>query len=170
VLCHGLCHNPAIPERVGASAAVSLSHTQKAVNVHETRMNTASLCRSASLRIGQLQFTPGNGMEEVIGSIPIRSTNYFNPLAPPPFRNFVANSRTTPRTGFRSISDGTETAILPKSSGGSRTRRGMAAAEPSSYSRIPVPLHGPAQPTIHSCGCTRGYQAPSFHIDRRQLT
>jgi len=37
-------------------------------------------------------------MEEVIGSIPIRSTNYFNHLAPPPFRDFVANPKTLPCT------------------------------------------------------------------------
>ena len=29
-------------------------------------------------------------MEEVIGSIPIRSTNHLNHLAAPPFRDFVA--------------------------------------------------------------------------------
>jgi len=31
-----------------------------------------------------------NGMEEVIGSIPIRSTNHFNNLEAPPFLDFVA--------------------------------------------------------------------------------
>jgi len=39
-------------------------------------------------------------MEEVIGSIPIRSTNYFSQLGAPPFRDFVANFKTTPRVGF----------------------------------------------------------------------
>jgi hypothetical protein len=34
-----------------------------------------------------------HGMEEVIGSIPIRSTKYFNHLEAPPFRDFVANSK-----------------------------------------------------------------------------
>src|ERR1700722_11146199 len=38
-----------------------------------------------------------HGMEEVIGSIPIRSTNYFNHLAPPPFRDFVASLSQTPK-------------------------------------------------------------------------
>ena len=42
-------------------------------------------------------------MEEVIGSIPIRSTNYFRHLGVPPFCDFVANSKTTPRTGFVGI-------------------------------------------------------------------
>jgi len=32
-------------------------------------------------------------MEEVIGSIPIRSTNRFKHLEAPPFRDFVANSK-----------------------------------------------------------------------------
>jgi hypothetical protein len=32
-----------------------------------------------------------HGMEEVIGSIPIRSTNYFKHLEAPPFRDFVAS-------------------------------------------------------------------------------
>src|SRR5271170_4762910 len=36
-------------------------------------------------------------MEEVIGSIPIRSTNHFNHLAPPPFRDFVASLSQTPK-------------------------------------------------------------------------
>ena len=73
-LCHGLCRNPAIPARVGALLAVSLRYTRKAVNTPETRMNTASPCRSGSLRICPFQFTLGNGMEEVVGSIPTRST------------------------------------------------------------------------------------------------
>jgi len=48
-LCHGLCHNLAIPAGVGPSLAVSLTYTRKAVNVRETRMNTALPCRSVSL-------------------------------------------------------------------------------------------------------------------------
>jgi len=39
-------------------------------------------------------------MEEVIGSIPIRSTKHLNHLEAPPFRNSVANSKTTPWTGL----------------------------------------------------------------------
>jgi len=39
-------------------------------------------------------------MEEVIGSIPIRSTNHFKHLEAPPFCGLAANSKTTPRTGF----------------------------------------------------------------------
>ena len=74
VLCHGLCHNPAIPAGVGPSRAVSLRHTQKAVNERETRMNTAFLCRFVFLCVCPYSFALGNGMEEVIGSIPIRST------------------------------------------------------------------------------------------------
>ena len=37
-------------------------------------MNTAVSCRSVSLCILPSQFTLGNGMEEVVGSIPTRST------------------------------------------------------------------------------------------------
>ncbi len=36
-------------------------------------------------------------MEEVIGSIPIRSTNSFKHLAPPPFRDFVASLSQIPK-------------------------------------------------------------------------
>ena len=46
----------------------------------ETRMNRASL-RFVSLAICPYSFTLRNGMEEVIGSIPIRSTNKPNNLA-----------------------------------------------------------------------------------------
>jgi hypothetical protein len=70
-LCHILCHNPLIPARVGPSPVVSLRYTQKAANRPETRMNTASLCRLVSLSICPCSFGLGNGMEEVIGSIPI---------------------------------------------------------------------------------------------------
>ena len=38
-----------------------------------------------------------HGMEEVIGSIPIRSTNSFKHLAPPPFRDFVASLSQIPK-------------------------------------------------------------------------
>jgi hypothetical protein len=78
-----LCHNPAIPARIGAYLAVLLGHAQMAANMRETRMNTASLYHFVSLPISPSQSTLGNGMEEVIGSIPIRSTKYFNNLADP---------------------------------------------------------------------------------------
>src|SRR5882724_9618032 len=38
-----------------------------------------------------------HGMEEVIGSIPIRSTNQFNHLEAPPFRDFVASLSQIPK-------------------------------------------------------------------------
>ena len=41
-----------------------------------------------------------HGMEEVVGSIPTRSTNQINHLHRFPFLDFVANSKITPRTGF----------------------------------------------------------------------
>ena len=44
VLCRGLCRNPAIPAGVWPLLAVSFRYTRKAVNVRETRMNTASPC------------------------------------------------------------------------------------------------------------------------------
>jgi len=42
--------------------------------MRRTRMNTASPCRTLSLALGTLHFVQGNGMEEVVGSIPTRST------------------------------------------------------------------------------------------------
>jgi hypothetical protein len=41
-------------------------------------MNAAFACRSVMLSIDRYQLVLRNGMEEVIGSIPIRSTN--NPI------------------------------------------------------------------------------------------
>ena len=48
----------------------------------ETRMNTVSHARLLSLAVAPLQFVEGNGMEEVVGSIPTRSTIILNGLAP----------------------------------------------------------------------------------------
>jgi hypothetical protein len=73
-LCHCLCHNHAIPARVATSPAVSLSHTQKAVDTRETRMNTASPCRSISLTILSYQSTRRFDTEEVAGSNPVVPT------------------------------------------------------------------------------------------------
>jgi hypothetical protein len=53
---------------------LSLRDIRKAANMPETRMNTACLCRSVSLYVWPSQFALGNGMEEVAGSIPARST------------------------------------------------------------------------------------------------
>jgi hypothetical protein len=47
--------------------------------------------------INNLVFDPQHGMEEVIGSIPIRSTKSFKHLAPPPFRDFVASLSQIPK-------------------------------------------------------------------------
>ncbi len=52
------------------------------------------------IAVNNLQFRQFHGMEEVVGSIPTRSTNHIKHLAPSPFRGFVANSKTTPRAGF----------------------------------------------------------------------
>ena len=38
-----------------------------------------------------------HGMEEVVGSIPTRSTNNVKHLAPPPFRDFVASLSQIPK-------------------------------------------------------------------------
>jgi hypothetical protein len=46
-------------------------------------------------------------MEEVIGSIPIRSTNHFNRLEAPPFRDFVASLSQIPEFTLR------KTLVLP---------------------------------------------------------
>jgi hypothetical protein len=80
-LCRSLCHNPAIPTRVGPCRAVSLGSTRKTANERKTRMNTVFLYRSVSLLICLCLFALGNGMEEVVGSIPTRSTNKPNNLA-----------------------------------------------------------------------------------------
>ena len=74
VLCRGLCHNPAIPAGVGPLLAVSLRHTQKAVNMPETRMNTASPCRFVSLDSLPHQATRRFDTEEVAGSNPVVPT------------------------------------------------------------------------------------------------
>jgi hypothetical protein len=42
-----------------------------------------------SCAVYNLAFEAFHGMEEIIGSIPIRSTNQFNHLEAPPFRDFV---------------------------------------------------------------------------------
>ena len=47
--------------------------------------------------VNKLAFDPHHGMEEVIGSIPIRSTNYFNHLEASPFRDFVASLSQIPK-------------------------------------------------------------------------
>ncbi len=74
-LCRGLCHNPPIPTRGGPCRAASFRHTQTAANPRKPRMDAAFLCRVVSLALYPYSFTLRNGMEEVIGSIPIRSTN-----------------------------------------------------------------------------------------------
>jgi hypothetical protein len=38
-----------------------------------------------------------HGMEEVVGSIPTRSTSYFKHLEAPPFRDFVASLSQIPK-------------------------------------------------------------------------
>jgi len=49
------------------------------------------------LYVNNLAFWRYHGMEEVTGSIPVRSTNYFNHLAHPPFRDFVASLSQIPK-------------------------------------------------------------------------
>ncbi len=65
--------------------------------MRETRMNTAFLCRSISLCVCSSRFTLGNGMEEAVGSIPTRSTNYINNLEAPPLSDFVASLSQIPK-------------------------------------------------------------------------
>ena len=77
-LCHGLCHNPPIPTH----ACVSGSVTRLAQKRQRTRAKpawTLPLYRFViSLYLDS--FALGNGMEEVVGSIPTRSTNRSNNL------------------------------------------------------------------------------------------
>jgi hypothetical protein len=42
------------------------------------------------IAVNNLQFRQFHGMEEVVGSIPTRSTNYINNLKAPPLFDFVA--------------------------------------------------------------------------------
>ena len=79
-LCHGLCHNPAIPARVGPSPAVSLGHTQKAGNMRQTRMDTTFPCCSVSLGSLPYQCTRRFDTEEVAGSNPVVPTIFINNL------------------------------------------------------------------------------------------
>ena len=82
-LCHGLCHNPAIPAGIEPLPAVSLRHTQKAANMPETRMNTASLSRFVSLGSLPYQATRRFDTEEVAGSNPVVPTIFIKHLAAP---------------------------------------------------------------------------------------
>ena len=58
----------------------------------ETRMNTASLCRFEFLCVCLYSFALGNGMEEVIGSIPIRSVLQLVLILPASVHSRVAQS------------------------------------------------------------------------------
>ena len=80
LMCRDLCHNPAIPARVGPSLAVSLSHTQKAANQRQTRMNTASLCRFVWFGSLPYQCSQRFDTEEVAGSNPVVPTININNL------------------------------------------------------------------------------------------
>ena len=73
-LCRALCRNPAIPTEVWLCRRVSLHDKQEAAHMPETRMNTASQCRSHFVSVAPSEFALRNGMEEVVGSIPTRST------------------------------------------------------------------------------------------------
>jgi len=59
-----------------------------------------------SMRAAEGRF---HGMEEVVGSIPTRSTNYVKHLAPPPFRDFVASLSQIPKPHHETASQ-----VLPK--------------------------------------------------------
>gem|GEM_PF-3381897 len=66
------------------------------------RVGRNTICLETSGPVAQLG-ARFHGMEEVIGSIPIRSTNHFKHLEVPPLSlvgNLGANFKTTPRTGF----------------------------------------------------------------------
>jgi hypothetical protein len=76
LLCHSLCHNPTIPVRVRLSRSVPLGARGRAGHTRQTRMNTALVYHSVSCAIVCIYSVLGNGMEEVVGSIPTRSTNF----------------------------------------------------------------------------------------------
>ena len=79
-LCRDLCRNPAIPAGLWPCRRVSLDDRRSALNMRRTIMNTAVRCRLLSLAIRAPLFVEGNGMEEVVGSIPTRSTKFPNNL------------------------------------------------------------------------------------------
>ena len=73
-LCHNLCHNPAIPARVGPYRRVSLTHRQRAAKMRRNRINTALSHHSMSLSLSPSQLTRGIDTEEVDGSSPFGPT------------------------------------------------------------------------------------------------
>jgi hypothetical protein len=77
-LCRELCRNPSIPDGIWLCRSVSLAHKRRAENTRRTCMNTAPLYRLLSLGIAASQSKMRNGMEEVVGSIPTRSTKFLN--------------------------------------------------------------------------------------------
>jgi len=108
-LCHGLCHNPAIPTRVGPSLRVSLGYTQKAVSLRETRMNTASSYRLVSLASLPYQATRRFDTEEVAGSNPVVPTIFINYVRYDPFFNLCSDLRMNSfcyRDGSRTFASG----------------------------------------------------------------
>ena len=74
-LCRSLCRNSPIPHVIRACHIVSLSNKFGAGKICQTCMNTASSCRLLSVNLETFYSVEGNGMEEVVGSIPTRSTN-----------------------------------------------------------------------------------------------
>jgi hypothetical protein len=80
ILCRGLCRTPSIPTRLGCSRTVSPVNKCGAGNSGQTRMNTAPQYHSRFSRVAPLQSKMRNGKEEVVGSIPTRSTKFPNNL------------------------------------------------------------------------------------------
>jgi hypothetical protein len=75
-LCHGSCHKLLIPTGIDLYSAVSARISQRAANRQETRVNAASLYRSLLMSLCPYRLDLRKGMEEVVGSIPTRSTNH----------------------------------------------------------------------------------------------
>ena len=82
--CASVC--PALPRRSEFDPDGARLHSGLTQRVQGLRIE-AVLPKSGPVAQLGARF---HGMEEVIGSIPIRSTNYFKHLEGPPFRDFVA--------------------------------------------------------------------------------
>jgi hypothetical protein len=73
-LCHGLCRNHRVPASVECCRALLLGNSRGAARMRPIRMNTVPRCQLRFGRVARLQSKMRNGMEEVVGSNPTRST------------------------------------------------------------------------------------------------
>jgi hypothetical protein len=99
-VCLRLCCNPPGPTHIRIGGKVSLGLRWQSANRSLGRMNTANQCHSGLLRLVSSENEMRNGMEEVVGSIPTRSTKS---LPCPPSTSCKVKARTD------------STSVVPKS-------------------------------------------------------